>query len=152
MRAFFESDLQLKERKVGKLTARVMWSGKPISTHRMIRGDFRRPGMAVKAAFPRIVDPSVTQLTDPPATATTSRRRAALAHWLTKADHPLTARVIVNRLWQSHFGHGLTRTPSDFGLVGQPPSHPQLLDYLATELVRCQWSLKQLHYLIVVNL
>ena len=149
LRAFFEPAVQVKRYvSVESLQEKTRSTAE---SHLMIRGDFRRPGMAVKAAFPRIVDPSVTQLTDPPATATTSRRRAALAHWLTRADHPLTARVIVNRLWQSHFGHGLTRTPSDFGLVGQSPTHPQLLDYLATELVRRQWSLKQLHHLIVTS-
>ena len=149
LRAIFEPAVQVKRyvsvealRETNRSTA---------DSHLMIRGDFRRPGMVVKAAFPRIVNSPETRLSDLPATAKTSGRRAALANWLARVDHPLTARVIVNRLWQSHFGEGLSRTPSDFGLVGQAPSHPQLLDYLATELIRRQWSLKQLHYLIVTS-
>ena len=149
LRAIFEPAVQVK-RYVSVETLRET-SRSTTDSRLMIRGDFRRPGMVVKAAFPRIVNSSETPLTDFPETAKTSGRRAALANWLARADHPLTARVIVNRLWQSHFGEGLSRTPSDFGLVGQSPSHPQLLDYLATELIRRRWSLKQLHYLIVTS-
>ncbi len=149
LRAVFEPAVQVKRYvSVEALQEKTRFAA---DSHLMIRGDFRRPGRALKAAFPRIVNFPETRFTDLPATAKTSGRRAALANWLTRADHPLTARVIVNRLWQSHFGEGLAGTPSDFGLVGQPPSHPQLLDYLATELVRRQWSLKQLHYLIVTS-
>jgi hypothetical protein len=79
-------------------------------------------------------------------------RRAAFARWLTRPDHPLTARVMVNRLWQQHFGRGLVSTPGDFGRTGSPPSNPQLLDWLATELPACGWSLKAMHRLIVTSL
>ena len=78
-------------------------------------------------------------------------RRTALAHWLTRKDHPLTSRVIVNRVWQHHFGRGLSESPSDFGLMGDAPTHPLLLDWLATELVRQDWSLKAIHRLIVTS-
>lgn len=78
-------------------------------------------------------------------------RRAALAHWITHPDNPLVRRVIVNRLWQWHFGTGLVDTPSDFGYGGGRPSHPELLDWLADELAKRNWSLKAMHRLIVTS-
>lgn len=78
-------------------------------------------------------------------------RRLALARWLTQADHPLTARVMVNRLWHHHFGRGIVATPNDFGRNGQQPTHPELLDWLATEFVAQGWSLKQMHALMVLS-
>ena len=78
-----------------------------------------------------------------------SGRRTALAGWLTGADNPLTARVMANRLWHYHFGQGIVRTPSDFGLMGERPTHPELLDWLAVEFRRSGWSIKQMHRLIM---
>ena len=78
-------------------------------------------------------------------------RRAALTKWLADAGNPLTARVIVNRLWQHHFGRGVVATPSDFGVRGEPPSHPELLDWLASELIREGWRQKPLHRLMVTS-
>ena len=80
-----------------------------------------------------------------------AQRRLALANWITHPDNPLTARVIVNRLWHHHFGQGLVTTPSDFGLGGDKPSHPELLDFLAHELITHGWSLKHIHKLIVMS-
>jgi hypothetical protein len=74
-----------------------------------------------------------------------------LADWVASADNPLTARVIANRLWQHHFGRGIVRTPSDFGYQGAPPTHPDLLDWLASELVAGGWRLKPIHRLIVTS-
>jgi len=79
------------------------------------------------------------------------QRRRALAEWITHPDNPLTRRVLVNRLWHHHFGQGLVTTPSDFGLGGDKPSHPELLDWLAGEFLKSGWSLKHMHKLIVMS-
>ena len=79
------------------------------------------------------------------------RNRLGLAQWLASPENPLTARVIVNRIWQHHFGMGLVKTAENFGIQGDPPSHPELLDWLASELVRTGWDLKALHRLIVTS-
>ena len=142
MRAFFESDLQLKELKLGSFNARVMHRGKPIKTHLMIRGDFRRPGQLVEAEFPAIAN------TKQPAPKKKDRRELAL--WLTRPDNALALRVNANRIWQQHFGRALA-TPEDFGTHGQPPTHPKLLDWLATELPRRKWSQKEMHKLIITS-
>jgi hypothetical protein len=107
-----------------------------------VRGDHRRPGLEVHAAFPRIADSALR-------TPHFAFARADLATWLTDSSNPLPSRVIANRLWQWHFGRGLCLTPSDFGVMGGPVTHPELLDWLATDLREHDWSLKRLHREIV---
>src|SRR5439155_7266773 len=77
--------------------------------------------------------------------------RLAFAEWLTQPDHPLTSRVLVNRIWLHHFGEGIVTTPDNFGRAGSAPSHPELLDWLATELVAQGWSQKTIHRLILTS-
>lgn len=137
---------------VGRMTA-------PEATFRLHRGDATKPREAVAAGGLSEVGPKLAI----PADATDPQRRLALAKWIASAENPLTARVIVNRLWQHHFGVGIVDTPSDFGLNGGKPTHPELLDWLATELVNPDrkvggdaaepksWSLKHIHRLIVLS-
>jgi hypothetical protein len=90
-------------------------------------------------------------LVEPPGDLFIAQRRKALALWLTRPDNPLTARVMANRLWQWHFGRGIVATANDFGRQGEPPTHPELLDWLATEFVARGWSLKAMHRLIMLS-
>lgn len=86
---------------------------------------------------------------EPPTDAKTSWRRRGFADWVASPENPLTARVMVNRIWQHHFGEGIVRTPSNFGKTGERPTHPELLDWLATEFVQQGWSIKAMHRLIM---
>jgi hypothetical protein len=90
-------------------------------------------------------------IADPPIDAISTGRRKALAEWIASASNPTTARVIVNRIWQYHFGKGIVATPSDFGIRGAAPTHPELLDWLATEFVSNGWSMKKLHRQIMLS-
>jgi Protein of unknown function (DUF1553)/Protein of unknown function (DUF1549) len=116
-------------------------------THLLIRGAATRPGPKVGPGVPTVLVDK--QPTFRVASKYTSQRRLSLADWIASKDNPLTARVIVNRVWQFHFGEGLVRTPSDFGRNGDKPTHPELLDYLADWFVKEGWSLKKLHRLIM---
>src|SRR6185369_14194395 len=88
---------------------------------------------------------------EPPRDSPTTLRRKALAQWIASPDNPLTARVMVNRIWQYHFGRGLLATPSDFGTRAGTPSHPELLDWLSAEFVERKWSIKAMHKLIMLS-
>ena len=115
-----------------------------------IRGDFRRAGEELQPAFLRVVN-RVGKRPDIAPRNHSTGRRAALAEWLIDPANPLVSRVIVNRVWQHHFGRGLVATPNDFGVLGDRPSHPQLLDWLATDFVENGWSLKRLHRQILMS-
>ncbi len=129
---------------VGKFT-------KPADQYHLFRGgDPQRKGDTVSAASLGVLNEVVAgySLDD---TAREPDRRVALAEWLTRSDHPLTPRVLANRVWHYHFGRGIVDSPSDFGYMGARPTHPELLDYLARELVAGGWRLKPLHRLIMTS-
>ncbi len=118
-------------------------------THVLHRGDPTRPRQVVEPGLPEILQRHQQQPPRPLAHST--GRRLWLATWLTRSDNPLVARVMVNRVWQHHFGRGLVGTANDFGVMGDPPTHPELLDWLTAEFVARGWSLKALHRLIVLS-
>jgi len=119
--------------------------GTPQNARIQMRGEPDRPGEEVPRGFIEILGQAAM---DP---ATEGSGRLELANWLVRPDHPLTARVMANRLWQHHFGRGLVATPNDFGTRSEPPSHPELLDHLAHQLMDSQWSLKRMHRLILLS-
>jgi hypothetical protein len=125
--------------------------GEPSVAYLMRRGDAQTPGEPVQPGVPSVIRAGLApyKITTPNANLESSGRRLALARWLVQPNHPLTARVMVNRIWMYHFGRGLVASPSNFGRNGVPPSHPELLDWLATEFVRSGWSMKAIHRLIM---
>jgi hypothetical protein len=127
--------------------------GKPPDLHLLIRGDATTPGKVVEPGFPSVLCPPGRSVIERPAETKgdSSGRRLALAKWLTSRDHPLTARVMVNRIWQHHFGRGIVATPENFGHSGMPPTHPELLDWLAVDFMAHGWSVKRLHRLIMAS-
>src|SRR5207342_3648288 len=115
----------------------------PRTTTIMLGGDFTRKGAVVGLATPAALHsfPAKPQ----------AANRLALAKWIVDPKNPLTARVIVNRFWQQYFGVGLVETENDFGTQGTPPSHPELLEWLASEFIARHWSQKEMHRLIVTS-
>jgi mono/diheme cytochrome c family protein len=134
---------------LGTFTGTGALGGRPRPISILSRGDVTKP---LKEVGPGAINaiPGVAGRFELPATHFEGERRAALARWLTDKANPLTWRVMANRVWQYHFGRGLVDTPNDFGRMGQPPTHPELLDYLAIEL-RDHQSLKRLHKLIAMS-
>jgi mono/diheme cytochrome c family protein len=126
-------------------------SSTPRETRLFLRGDHRTPGAVVQPDVPAALAGSPLEIPDAPNDAKSTGRRRALARWLTSPDNPLTARVMVNRIWQYHFGRGLVDTPSNFGLNGSRPTHPDLLDWLAVEFIESGWSIKHMHRLIMTS-
>lgn len=114
----------------------------PRETHVLVRGEYDKPGDKVSPGVPAIFPPIPTEA---------SLDRLGFAQWLMDAGHPLTSRVTVNRFWQRYFGTGLVKTTEDFGAQGQPPSHPKLLDWLATEFIGLGWNMKAMQKKIVMS-
>lgn len=123
----------------------AMTDGTGENAHVLIRGNSTKPGSLVPRRFLQVFQEE-TQLTPAEGSG-----RLELARQITDPDNPLTARVLVNRLWLHHFGRGLVPTPDDFGKMGTPPSHPELLDWLAAEFVESGWSIKHIHRLMVLS-
>jgi hypothetical protein len=119
-------------------------------THVLFQGDHKQEREPVEPGFISALDPNPAKI-HKPGNSKTSGRRLTLADWIVSTENPLTARVLANRVWQGHFGKGLVATPNDFGLAGARPTHPELLDWLAAELIRNGWSVKKLHRLVVTS-
>jgi len=134
-------------------TARAIGEGGPNArpTYFLHRGSVDAKGPEVKPGVLSVISETDYEFPAPPAGAKSSWRRRGLAEWLVSRQHPLTARVMVNRLWQHHFGEGIVRTPSNFGRLGELPSHPELLDWLAVEFIERRWSIKQMHRLMMTS-
>ncbi len=129
--------------------SQLVFGGKfsvPEATHLLLRGDPEQPQEEVTAAVL-----SALGNVKMPIDAADQKRRSGLANWIARPENPLTARVMVNRIWQWHFGTGLVETASDFGRTGSKPTHPDLLDWLAAEFVRSGWSIKKIHRLLVLS-
>ena len=145
-------DLQALKKSYGKVQA--LWDVGPAPTSRVHRrGNVHAPGVLVQAGFPEILQPpgSLVAATAGDVSGESSGRRLALARWLTRPDHPLTGRVIVNRVWHHHFGRGIVETPGNFGRSGSLPTHPELLDWLTVDFIEHGWSLKSLHRQIMLS-
>jgi mono/diheme cytochrome c family protein len=148
--ALLQKRRDLQDRIAKVATIPVAYAGQfvpPTPTHRLHRGD---PLQKREPIAPGGLSEFGTKLNLPP-DATDVQRRLALANWITDVKHPLTARVLVNRLWHYHFGQGIVNTPSDFGINGARPSHPELLDWLASEFVARGWSVKAMQRVIVTS-
>lgn len=160
--AEFKKFAEETARRIGELeaqrtplpTVRALWDrGEPSPQYVLRRGNYLTPGAAVEPGVPTVLgDAGAPFVVEPPwPGAKQTGRRLALARWLTRPEHPLTARVLVNRVWKHHFGAGLVKTLDNFGKTGARPTHPELLDWLAVEFLRGGWSVKRLHRLIMTS-
>jgi mono/diheme cytochrome c family protein len=123
----------------------------PLPTYVLLRGSPYAQGAEVQPGFPSVITAALPTIPPPADDAQSSGRRRVLAQWIASPENPLTARVIVNRLWHFHFNRGLVRSTSDFGYGGTPPTHPELLDWLASELIAGGWRLKPIHKMMVMS-
>ncbi len=144
-----ESDLKaLEQKRLPEPHIQALWDrGTPSPTYLYRRGESDNPGHQVKPGIPAVLsNPASPFVIKPPwPGARQTGRRLALAKWVTHPDHPLTARVLVNRIWKHHFGKAIVSTLGNFGITGARPTHPKLLDWLARELIDHGWSIKHLH-------
>ncbi len=132
-------------------TAQVLAHAEVVpETYILSRADFKQKGEKVEPGFLSALTPG-PPIDEPKGVLFVPQRRKALALWLTSPDQPLLSRVMVNRIWQGHFGQGIVRTPNDFGRQGDPPTHPELLDWLAVEFADRGWSIKQMHRQIMLS-
>jgi hypothetical protein len=149
----FHNDLKKLERvvPVGKGQAMVVKEGGTNAgqLHVHVRGNANAKGEPVEPGFPKIFGDREVKIPAPKPGQRTTGRRRVLAEWMVEKHNPRTSRVAVNRIWQQHFGNGLCPSPSDFGYLGEKPSHPELLDWLATEFVRRGWSVKEMQRVIM---
>jgi len=133
---------------------RALWDrGEPSPTYILRRGNYLTPGRLVQPGLPAVLTQGKTAIANNLSTkqAPGTGRRLALARWLTEPNHPLTSRVIANRIWKHHFQRGIVETLDNFGRAGARPTHPDLLDWLSTELVDSGWSIKHLHRVIMTS-
>lgn len=145
---------QIQELEVSRrnpeVTMAAVDSGSEVpATHLLYQGDFAAPREEVSPGYVTVLYPGPAQIEK--VRENSSGRRLALANWIVSGSNPWTARVIVNRIWQQHFGSGIVATANDFGFSGARPTHPELLDWLATKFVAEGWSIKQLHRWIVLS-
>ncbi|MDA1231242.1 MAG: DUF1553 domain-containing protein, partial [Planctomycetota bacterium] len=152
-----EADAQkkkLESQRMPQPQIQALWDrGDPSLTYIYRRGDPMMPGRLVGPGVPSVLTDGKTPfiVESPWPGARSTGRRLALAKWLTQPDHPLTSRVAVNRIWKHHFGQGIVKTLGNFGKAGSPPTHPELLDWLAVEFVEQGWSIKAMHRLMMTS-
>ena len=140
---------ELKKQKRAFTVALAVSDGSAEPTKLFFQGDFTEPRDEVAPGFPSVFDPNPAKVKAP--REGTTGRRLALAEWIASPENPFTARVLVNRLWQQYFGTALFANPNDLGYAGAKPTHPELLDWLATEFVARGWSVKAMHRLMVTS-
>ncbi len=152
-----EMEKQIKEleaRRPEEPRIMALWDrGEPSPSYLYRRGDYQTPGGFVRPGPPAVLanEQVPFEIAPPWPDSKSTGRRLAFARWLTNPQQPLTARVMINRVWKHHFGHGLVRSLGNFGKTGDRPTHPELLDWLACEFIRQGWSLKQMHRLMMTS-
>ena len=146
-------ELQRRLKPKPEIRALTDLGGQPSTSYLLLRGDALTPGPAVEPSPPRIASAHIAAYrpAQPPDGVDSSGRRLGLARWLTQPDHPLLSRVLMNRIWMRHFGRGIVASVDNFGKLGDAPTHPELLDWLAVELVEGGWTLKRMHRMMLTS-